>query len=625
LNPTAQAVFDPSARAKFYRLLRHYALPYWKAFAGLVALNLALAAVTLLVTVFTAAVLDMLDRAAGPARAAAPPVSLQDISIENVGEAILHLAGIAGMESGFQAILILAGVILALFVLKCALEYGGKLLGEWISLRTARAIQFDLFRHLLGFSLGFFNKSRTGDLLSRLEMDTKLSVERIQPVVQALIVAPILLVIYSLITLRASWLLFLCIPLAGLIHYGISAGLNNPIRTLTVRLLDRLSDLKLAMLDTLASIRVVKSFGTEDDELRALDQRQRANQTVSLKHKAADELQKPARDLANQIVLLVVVLFAARELFAGNIQTTTALFFIYICKAFMEPVRELGAVPVHLGIMVSSAEKVDRYFGMSPAVRDGARTVCTFREALRFEGVSFAYEAGETVLRGIALEVPKGRTVALVGPSGAGKSTLVDLALRFYDPTEGRITLDGTDLRELRQRDYRRLFGVVSQENLLLNASVRDNIAYGRGGLTDGQIHRAARAANAHAFIEALPRGYATPVGERGVALSGGQRQRIAIARALVAEPEILVLDEATSSLDSHSEREVQRAIELATAGTTAIVIAHRLATILRADRILYLENGEILARGTHAELYENCAPYRALVDLQFRGETVPA
>ena len=238
-------------------------------------------------------------------------------------------------------------------------------------------------------------------------------------------------------------------------------------------------------------------------------------------------------------------------------------------------------------------------------------------DQIKLENVSFAYDK-KKVLEGINLSVFKGEIVAFVGPSGAGKSTLADLILRFYDPTEGSITIDGRDLRTLRQSGYRRLFGVVSQEALLFNAAVAENISYGRTEISESDIIRAAQIANAHEFIVDLPQGYDTFVGDRGIHLSGGQRQRIAIARAVVASPQILILDEATSALDSESEKLVQEAIDRVIENTTAIIIAHRLSTVMHADKIIVLDEGRIIDQGRHSELLQRCALYRRVCELQF-------
>jgi subfamily B ATP-binding cassette protein MsbA len=258
-----------------------------------------------------------------------------------------------------------------------------------------------------------------------------------------------------------------------------------------------------------------------------------------------------------------------------------------------------------------------------PSVTDGSRVAAPLREAIRLERVSFAYEPGLDVLHAMSLEIRKGEMVALVGPSGAGKSTVADLVARLYDPTEGRVTYDGVDAREFTQESYRGNFGVVSQECLLFNGTVRENIIYGRPA-DEALLRRAAQIAHAGEFIDKLPTGYDTIVGDRGIRLSGGQRQRIAVARAVYGMPAVLVLDEATSALDSESERYVQEAIDRIVKEITVLVIAHRLSTVTRADRIVVMSEGRVVASGTHDVLLATSALYRRLCDAQFHDAAMP-
>jgi subfamily B ATP-binding cassette protein MsbA len=266
---------------------------------------------------------------------------------------------------------------------------------------------------------------------------------------------------------------------------------------------------------------------------------------------------------------------------------------------------------------LAASSRVIQLLALSPEVRDGAGTIGSFEDRIAVRDVSFSY-GDEPVLEQVNLEIRKGEVVALVGPSGVGKSTLADLILRLYDPVQGVITIDGRDLRTLRQDSYRKLFGVVSQEALLFNATIRDNVTYGREGIAEAEVVRAARVANAHDFVMEFPQGYDTVVGDRGIRLSGGQRQRVAIARAVAGHPPILVLDEATSSLDSESERLVQQAIERAIQGATSLIVAHRLSTVLHADKIVVLGRGRIEAVGRHAELLASSETYSRLYRLQF-------
>jgi subfamily B ATP-binding cassette protein MsbA len=285
-------------------------------------------------------------------------------------------------------------------------------------------------------------------------------------------------------------------------------------------------------------------------------------------------------------------------------------------------VKYLSKLPALIQPGLAGAERVFEFLDAPIEVRDGAgaRPFPGLVRAIRFEGVSFAYRPGRPVLEDVDLEVPRGSVVALVGPSGAGKSTLVDLIARFHDPTAGRITVDGVDLREFGIGSLRACLGVVSQETVLFHDTVRENIAYGMPDRTPADVERAARAAYAHEFVSALPRGYDTVVGERGTQLSGGQRQRLAIARAILRDPPILILDEATSALDTEAERLVQAAIERLLAGRTVFVIAHRLSTVQRADQIVVMDRGRIVERGDHATLLARSPAglYRRLHDLQF-------
>jgi subfamily B ATP-binding cassette protein MsbA len=333
--------------------------------------------------------------------------------------------------------------------------------------------------------------------------------------------------------------------------------------------------------------------------------------------------EEPARALVGYTVEAAILFLAAWELLAGRLSVATFFLFLWVGRSVVQQIGLLGGAYTNMQTALAAAGRVNDLLAQAPEVRDGTETITTFTDRIVLRDVVFDY-GGERVLDGVSLEIARGEMVALVGPSGVGKSTLADLVLRLYDPVAGVITIDGRDLRALRQADYRRLFGVVSQEALLFNASIRDNIAYGRDGITAADVERAARLANAHDFIVELPKGYDTPVGDRGVRLSGGQRQRVAIARALVARPHILILDEATSSLDSEAERLVQQTLDRVVEGVTSIAIAHRLSTVLNADKIVVLNRGRVEAVGRHAELVQRSETYARLYRLQF-AEAEPA
>jgi subfamily B ATP-binding cassette protein MsbA len=341
-------------------------------------------------------------------------------------------------------------------------------------------------------------------------------------------------------------------------------------------------------------------------------------------------LAQPITETVATGIAMLILLVGARQVQVDGVMTGSELIaFLLIVMRMLQPLKQLSQVPTVAQQSLAAAERIFEVFDTpSETARDrGTREVSRFEGTVAFEQVGFAYD-DEPVLRDITFTARRGEVVALVGPSGAGKSTLVDLIPRFYEPTAGRIRLDGVDTQEITLASLRALTGVVSQDTVLFNDTVRNNIAYGAAGrFTAAQVEAAARAANAHEFISALPEGYDTVLGERGARLSGGQRQRLAIARALLADPPILILDEATSALDTESERLVQEAIDRLLTGRTVFVIAHRLSTIQHASQILVLDRGRVVEHGTHGELLALGGTYRRLHALQFadRAAAVPA
>ena len=323
------------------------------------------------------------------------------------------------------------------------------------------------------------------------------------------------------------------------------------------------------------------------------------------------------RSVIDAIGMVVIVLIAAAEMRAGRLTAQGLLMYVYVGRLVIAPASQMASTYLWAQGVRASFEQVRRLLVQRPQLEDGPRPVASFQRALEVRGARFSYGYGP-VLNGVSVSIQKGQMVALVGPSGAGKSTLADLILRLLDPLEGAILLDGVDVREFRLADYRRLFGVVPQDIWLVHDTVRVNIVYGREGLSQADVERAVRIANAHEFIMRLPQGYDTVLGDRGVRLSGGERQRLALARAVVHRPAILLFDEATSALDSESERHVQLAIESVVKEATAIVIAHRLSTVRRADAIVVLDRGRMMDVGRHDELLMRCPLYRRLVELQY-------
>lgn len=598
---------------RFAWLLRTYLAPHWAAVLLLVATSYLATALAALFPVLMAPILDL---ALGTPAAGAAGVT-GGLSLSTLGARVLQWIGVRASDDRFRAIVWLCVAYVGVGFAKGWLDFGNFILALWIRVRAGAALQLDLFRHLLGLSMRFFTTHRTGELVSRLESDTRAAAGGLETVVGTVLTAPLLIAFYGWLMVRTSPKLLLVALGAALLHFGTARLLRGPMRRQATDQLSRFADLATRFQEAILSIRVVKSFGADAFELRRVARSVRDVLRVNVKFGIYKHVDEPVRSVVNHLVEASILVMAAWELLAGRLSAPTFFLFLYVGRAVMTQVGLLAGAYTQMQATLAASSRVIQLLDLAPEVTDGAGTIESFTDRIALRDVSFSY-GGEPVLEHVNLEIRRGEVVALVGPSGVGKSTLTDLILRLYDPVQGAITIDGRDLRTLRQDSYRKLFGVVSQEALLFNATIRDNITYGRDGITEAEVVRAARVANAHDFVMEFPEGYDTVVGDRGIRLSGGQRQRVAIARAVAGNPPILALDEATSSLDSESERLVQQAIDRAIQSATALVVAHRLSTVLHADKIVVLGRGRIEAVGRHAELLTSSESYSRLYRLQF-------
>jgi len=521
-------------------------------------------------------------------------------------------------------------IILAAMLVKNLLVYFSRVSIATVQEKVVRDLRLRLYEHLQGMGLGYFQQTKGGQLLSRMLADA----EAVKPIVgsEALnfVQSVATLVVYLVILVSLSWrLTLLSLVLAPVLILGLRPLIRRLHRGYLATLDDR-GDLTALMQETVAGVRLVKSYAAEPYErVRFYDAANRYARGVIHMQKIAT-LGGPISETFGALVTVVLLWVGAAMATgpAASIGPEGFIMFLFVALRLLVPLKFLSNWPAQYQNALASGERVLQVLDepATEARASGTVEVRGFRDKIVFGDVSFGYDPEALVLEDIALEAHKGDVVAIVGASGAGKSTLVDLLPRFFEPTRGSITLDGMDLREATLPSLRSLMGIVSQETVLFNDTVKANIAYGALDRYDAAaIEAAARAANAHEFIVALPAGYDTLLGERGTRLSGGERQRIAIARALLRDPPILILDEATSALDSESEHLVQGAIDRLLVGRTVFVIAHRLSTVQHATQILVLDHGRVVERGHHESLLAAGGAYRRLYDLQFGAEPRPA
>lgn len=509
-----------------------------------------------------------------------------------------------------------------LFVVQAAVSFCASYLLSWTGERMVADFRKRIYAHLQSLSLRFFADERTGSLTARLTSDVEAVRAAVTGALAELLTTGLKLagsaVLLVLISWRLSLLILLMIPAASLITQAMGGRLRGRSR----RVQDRLADATAVAEEGLSSVRLVTAFGRNSYETRRYaDAVERLFEAV----RQRDVL----KALFSAVILLLffapiaaIFWFGGLEVIAGRLTPGDLIASFFYASNVSQGVGTLASIYAVFSSASGAAERVWEILDTRPEVEDAPDAVelTAVRGHLRLEGVSFAYDAAAPVLRGVELEVAPGEVVALVGPSGAGKTTLLGLIPRFFDPVEGCVRVDGHDLRTVRLASLREQVALVSQEVQLFNDTVRENIRYGRLDATDDEVAEAARAANAHGFVTALPGGYDAPVGERGVKLSGGQRQRISIARALLRGAPILLLDEATSSMDSESEALVKDALARLMAGRTSLVVAHRLATVRDAHRILVMEGGRIVEMGTHEELARSRGLYSRLAERQFAG-----
>lgn len=514
---------------------------------------------------------------------------------------------------------LLSVILIVSNLLSNMFRYMGAMTVETMRMRTLEKMRNEMFAHTMSMNVGYFSDQRKGDIMSKITSDVMMVQFCITNTLQVLFREPFLIIGYLVMMVKISWELtlfsVLYLPLVALVIGAVVKRLRHPAREGQ----ERMGDMVSIMEESLSAVKIVKSYNCFDYVRRKFSVVNARMSELLLSMARKQQLASPMSEFLGISAISVVLIFGGMLVMRG---TMSASWFVAYIAAFSQITRPLRAIIDQFANINQGLAAGERIFSIIDArseVQDkaGARTLDRFRHTLEFRNVSFSYDDAREVLHDISFTVHKGETVALVGPSGGGKSTISELIPRFYDPQQGEILIDGVSLRDYTQESLRAHMGIVSQDTVLFNDTIRNNIAMGRTDITDKRIEAAARVANAHDFIVECPEGYDTNIGDRGSKLSGGQRQRISIARAVLRNPEILILDEATSALDTESEKLVQEALTSLLKGRTSIVIAHRLSTIHNADRIIVIEHGRIAEQGTHAELLARGGIYAKLIELQ--------
>ena len=522
-----------------------------------------------------------------------------------------------GNGAGINSVLLVCSVIPFIFILRSLCDYFNSYYMAWVALRVLADIRCKLYTHILSQSLEFFNRERSGNLISRVSNDTRMAQTALTSISSDLVKQPLTVISAFVVLIHLDWkftiasLFLFPVCMVPIVYYGKKVRRQGKLEE------ERVGSMMSILQESFAGIRVIKAFAREKREAENFASIGDEQFKSGVRVRKAIEIVSPMVEAVSAIGVGLALFYV------WYTHLSAAKFLALLAGIFMlyDPIKKLSRIHLVMQQCVNATNNIFEILNRQPAIQDapGAAEIQGSQGDIRIENVTFRYRPGlPAAVHGLSLHVEPGRYYALVGSSGAGKSTILSLLLRFYEPEAGVIRLDGCDISTLRQTSLREQIGMVSQETFLFHESILSNIRYGRLNASKEEVLEAAKQAYAHEFIMQQPHGYETVIGDKGCLLSGGQQQRVSIARALLKNAPVLLLDEAMSALDSEAEREIQAALDRLAEGRTVIAIAHRLSTVLKADQIVVMDRGEIRETGTHRELLESSTIYRKLYDLQF-------
>lgn len=551
-----------------------------------------------------------------------PPIPEFSYSIDYLKQVFNHyFIGIVNTEGPLNALMFVCLCIVIGVFLSNLFRYLERMAASIVKVDVVKNIRMDVFNKVTNMHIGYFNDQRKGDLISRFTNDVAEVEGAVVNSLKSVFKEPITLIVFIvmlfMISSQLALFTLIVLPLTG----GVIAEIIKRLKKRAEQSQETMGRIVNILDEAFGGMRVIYAFNARNFLLKRIDDESTFHRKVNLSISRKNELASPLSELLGVIIVAVILYYGGRTVLSGSgeLDSSSFLLFLTIYASMIQPAKNFSNGITSLQKGITSARRIFEVIDAQPAIQDkpGAVALPGFQHSIEFRHVTFGYTKEKTVLNDINVIIPKGKTIALVGPSGGGKSTLADLVPRFYDPQQGEVCIDGKPLTDYQLESIRKEMGIVTQESILFNDTIFNNIAFGLENVSEEDVIRAAKVANAHEFIVRTEDGYQTKIGERGSKLSGGQRQRLSIARAVLKNPPILILDEATSALDSESEKLVQDALTKLMENRTSIVIAHRLSTIQHADEILVIQDGKIMERGKHEQLMQQGGLYTKLTEIQ--------